>query len=85
MQMVFTREIRDKIEWQHILEEEVAQVVDHCERTGKKVIDPATGRFTGHKTLGLMTCWVEYATEGDVAIIYNVYSHRMTIEDNPQG
>lgn len=85
MQMVFTREIRDKIEWQHILEEEVAQVVDHCERTGKKVIDPATGRFTGHKTLGLMTCWVEYATEGDVAIIHNVYSHRMTIEDNPQG
>lgn len=82
MQMVFTHELKEKMQWLLILEEEVAQVIDHCERTGRKVVDPATGRFTGHKSLGMITCWVEYAVEGDVMIVHNVYNHRMTIESN---
>ena len=82
MQMVFTLELKEKMQWLLILEEEVAQVIEHCERTGRKVVDPAIGRLTGHKSLGMITCWVEYAVEGDAVSVHNVYNHRMTIEDS---
>ena len=82
MQIAFTQQLKEKMQWLLILEEEVAQVIDYCERTGKKVFNPATGRFTGHKSLGLTTCWVEYGTQDGAIIVYNVYNHRMTIEDS---
>lgn len=82
MRIVFTQQIKEKMQWLLILEEEVAQVIDYCERTGKKVINPATGRFTGYKSLGFTTCWVEYTTEHGGIFVHNVYNHRMTIEDS---
>lgn len=74
-------EIRQKLSDEMILETEAEEVITHCEKSGKKVMDPQTGHFFGHLQIGNMTYWVEYLpVEGGYAL-FNAYSHRMSIDE----
>jgi len=75
-------EIRQKLSDAMILETEVETVIEHCERNGRKVLDPETGHFSGHLQLGKITYWVEYTPLGDdLYEVFTAYSHRMSIEE----
>lgn len=67
-----------------ILESDMQAVVDHCETTGKKILDPETGIFSGHLKIGWMTFWAQYrpkegAAEALAFELVNGYGHRMEI------
>ena len=64
-----------------LLRKDVSATIEHCEREGTRVLNPANGHFTGCHSGRVITVWVEYVPEPAVgrATIYNVYSHRMKI------
>ena len=78
--LLMTNEMEEKLHKQKILEEDVMEVIDFCERSGRKIISPDNGHFTGYSEIGHMTCWVEYEHSGEGYILHNAYSHRMKIE-----
>lgn len=73
-------ELKAKLNREWILEEEVADVIEFCERTGRKVILEERGTFSGYRQVGRMTYWVEYRKNGESFELVNAYSHRMKIE-----
>jgi hypothetical protein len=72
-------EVRRRMEERRILVEDVQQVIEHAERTGRKLQDPKTGHWLAYYAPTTVTYWVEYSPSGDAFHIYNVYSHRMQI------
>ncbi len=74
-------EIKKDLHQKMILEMDMETVVSHCEKSGKKVINPTTGHFSGHLVVGFTTFWVEYMVIEDGFELIKGYSHRMTIEE----
>ena len=65
-----------------MLEEEVIEVLDFCERTGRRVYHTEKQTYSGYHEVGYMTYWVEYkkaSEEGGYELV-NAYAHRMKIE-----
>lgn len=90
--------LAQKLSRERILEEEIIEVLDYCERTGRRVYHPEKRTYSGYSESGHMTCWVEYrlsesadeagrADETDQAsrnyTLVNAYTHRMKIELEP--
>ena len=73
--------LRQKLDSEMILETDIEAVIEHCERTGRKVVDPESGYFAGHLKIGNMTYWAEYKPAEDGFDLFNAYSHRMSIEE----
>lgn len=73
-------EIREKVNKQKILEEDICEVIDHAEKTGRRTFIPATGHYRAYKEIGNITCWVEYTPLDFGYEIHNLYTHRMKIE-----
>jgi len=75
-------ELKEKISSEHMLEEDIRNVVAFCERTGRSVYDTEKDTFSGYRKIGRMTHWVEYRRSADPSalILVNAYSHRMEIE-----
>jgi Fe-S oxidoreductase len=80
MELRIAPELKAKLDQALLLEAEVAAVVEHCERTGRKLVDPATGNFTGHLRVGHSTCWAEYRPAPGGFELVNAYAHRMNLE-----
>lgn len=78
--LLMSKEIEDKLHKEKILEDDILDVIDFCERTGRKLIIEQTGHIIGYSEIGHMTCWVEYTAENGAYKIHNAYSHRMKIE-----
>jgi len=65
-----------------LLRDDVARVIDYCEKENSKTINKTTGRSIGYYRYRLVTVWAEYEiAEDGSAAVYNVYSHRMQIDD----
>ena len=75
-----TKELEEKLHKEKILEEDVMSVIEFCERSGRKILSPDSGHFTGYTEIGHITCWAEYEICSDGYILHNAYSHRMKIE-----
>lgn len=77
-----SQETRQKLNREFILEEEAAEVVAFCERTGRSLYDTCKGTYTGYLKIGNLTYWAEYkkTSESGRFILVNAYSHRMKIE-----
>ena len=71
--------LREKLDLEHLLLEDVAGVVSFCEAENEKVLDTKENCFIGHKKIGNITCWVSYRREGDKYRLINAYAHRMGI------
>ncbi|HNY01598.1 MAG TPA: FAD-dependent oxidoreductase [Bacteroidales bacterium] len=80
--LVIPKDLQEKLHKNHILESDLLDVVEYCERSGKKLYDPDRNSYTGHRQIGHMTFWVEYrlAGEGRVELV-NGYCHRLKIEE----
>lgn len=82
MDLIIAPDLKRKLSDAYVLEADLAMVVDHCETTGHKIVDPATGRLFGHLQIGPMTYWVEYRPDpGGGFELLNAYAHRMAIEE----
>ncbi|MDO4176935.1 MAG: NAD(P)-binding protein [Bacillota bacterium] len=74
-------EVRQKLSREYILEDEAAEVVGFCERTGRTLHDTESDTYTGYRKIGNLTYWVTYKKKGpDTFELVNAYSHRMEIE-----
>jgi len=73
-------DMKAKLDREHILEEEITEVVQCCETTGRKIELADKATFSGYHRIGHMTYWVEYRREGDGFELVNAYSHRMKID-----
>ncbi|MDX9991921.1 MAG: FAD-dependent oxidoreductase [Anaerolineales bacterium] len=73
-------EVRQKLSDDMLLESEIARVVAHCERTGKKIQHPESGYFSGHLQIGNLTYWAEYYPTENGFVLVRAYSHRMSID-----
>jgi len=81
MELVMTEELRQKISRERILEEDLKEVIDFCQRTNRRIYNQETGTYSGYRQIGHMTYWVEYIPETEERIrLANAYSHRMKIE-----
>lgn len=74
-----------------ILEEDICNVIDYAETTGRRTRIPDSGRFRAYNEIGAITLWVEYeeiseqedvqgSDKRPVRQIHNIYSHRMQIK-----
>lgn len=78
--LIISDEIREKINKQKILAEDICEVISHSEATGRRTFDPETCHYKAYKEIGYITCWVEYSPADSDYEIHNVYTHRMKIE-----
>jgi len=80
--LIVSEQLREKLDRDKILETDLLNVIEHCEETGAKVMDPEKGSFFGHMQIGKMTFWVEYRiTQKNEYELINGYCHRMKIEE----
>jgi hypothetical protein len=58
---------------------EIAETVAHCEDTRAKILDMASGTYTGYRESGAVTLWVCYKTVRNNAELLDYYFNRTKI------
>jgi NADPH-dependent glutamate synthase beta subunit-like oxidoreductase len=84
IRLLIADEVQARLEERLILVEDIQRVIEHAERTGKKLRDPAAGHVLAYYKPTAVTYWVEYAAQADAYVVYNAYSHRMEIAEGDQ-
>ncbi len=79
IQLNLSDEVLALMEERLILAEDLQQVIAFAERSGQKLLSPASGHFLAQFRPNTVTYWVEYAPEGDGYTVFNAYSHRMDV------
>ena len=74
-----TPEVRRRIDERRILEDDLRQVVDHAEQTGKRLLNRETGQYRAYRQREHVTFWVDYTPGDDGFTVHNAYCHRMKI------
>jgi Fe-S oxidoreductase len=82
VKLYISPELRQKLSDEMLLETDIEKVVEHCETSGRKVVDKGTNSYTGHLMIGNMTYWAEYRKKDDGFELLNAYGHRMKIEED---
>jgi glutamate synthase (NADPH/NADH) small chain len=77
-------DLQKVLEERQILAEDIQQVIDYAEKTGRKLLNEETGHFLAHHKPAAVTYWVEYTPEADSFVIHNAYCHRMEIVEGDQ-
>jgi Fe-S oxidoreductase len=74
-------DLREKLDRDRIIEEDIVSTIESCEKNGRVVIDTETSHRFGYSIVGNLTHWAEYklAETGGYELI-NAYSHRMEID-----
>jgi hypothetical protein len=73
-------EVERLMEGRGILTEDVQKTIYHAETTGKKFINPFTGRSLASLRPDRVTYWVEYSQVGEDYQVHSAYSHRMEMK-----
>jgi len=81
MNLHIAPQLRQKLSNEMILETDIEAVIEYCESSGRKVLDPKSGHFGGHLKIGNVTYWAEYLPVDEGFVLVNAYSHRMSIEE----
>ena len=79
IRLLISPEVQQLLEDRLILVEDIQQVIEYAEGTGKKLKNNKTGHFLAYFKPASVTYWVEYEPQGDAYVIYKAYSHRMEI------
>lgn len=71
-----------KLSKARILEDDIIDVIDFCQKTGRRVYHPEKNIYSGYREVGYMTYWVEYREipGAETYELINAYAHRMKIE-----
>jgi Fe-S oxidoreductase len=72
-------EVRRRIDERRILENDLRQVIEHAQRTGKRLLNSETGQYRASWQTEHVTFWVDYTPEDDGFAVHNAYCHRMKI------
>ena len=62
-----------------IREEDIREVLDYAESTGRKLYVEGEEHYLAAKKIGNFTCNVEYAVSGGEVEILNLYSYVITL------
>ncbi|MCI9597302.1 MAG: NAD(P)-binding protein [Firmicutes bacterium] len=76
-------ELKEKLDEERILEEQILHTIDFCQRHGRTILDEESGTLSGYCQIGYMTYWAEYKALDEAAgkfQLVNAYSHRTKIE-----
>jgi Fe-S oxidoreductase len=76
-------EIAAKMERSFILAEDIQRVIYEAEESGNKLLIPAKRHSLAHNHPSIITFWVEYAPVDGEFEVFNAYSHRMKIVEDP--
>jgi hypothetical protein len=79
MALLMTSDVRRKIDERRILESDIKKVIDHAERTGKRLQNLHSTLFRTCLQSENVTFWVDYTPEESGFRIHNAFSHRMKI------
>lgn len=79
MDLIISGELRQKLNEQLILDEDLEAVIRHCEETNQ-YLKKAGGECIGHLRQGCVTYWAQWCREDGQIRLVNAYSHRMVIE-----
>ncbi len=75
-------ELAELMEERGVREEDVREVLEYAETSGKKLYIEGEEHFLARKRIGKFSAYVEYIL-GDAVELVNVYSHMVTLaEDN---
>ena len=77
----FSDEVEKQLEDRLILVEDIQQVIEYAEKSGKRFRQPQTGHLLAHYKPTRVTYWVEYETTADGFFVHNSYSHRMSLPE----
>ena len=72
-------EVRRRIDERRILENDLRQVIDHAQRTGKRLQNSESGQYRASCQTENVTFWVDYTPDDDGFMVHNAYCHRMKI------
>ena len=64
-----------------ILADDLREVIERCEASGRKLVDQRDGHFIGHLSIGPVTYWAEYERAEDGWRVLNAYSHRLVLQE----
>ncbi|MGI5825141.1 MAG: pyridine nucleotide-disulfide oxidoreductase/dicluster-binding protein [Bacillota bacterium] len=73
--------LKSELSENYILEDNIMEVINHCEDTKESVLSKTSNHYFGHLQIGYATYWVEYEKNPDNITLINAYSHRMQIDD----
>lgn len=80
IELIISPEIRKNMEERFILLEDIEQVIQAAEQSGRKFINPENGHSLAHYRPSRVTYWVEYEIlESGAYRVHNAYSHRMEV------
>jgi len=79
IRLILPEEVQQMIEDRLILVEDIQKVIEYAERTGKRMVNAASGHYLAFYKPTSVTYWVEYTPQEDAFRIHNAYSHRMEI------
>ena len=78
--VAYTPEAEKVMEDRMILHSDITAVIQALRETGNAVLDSESGRRITSCRLGNVTFWAVYGETETGYLIYNAYSHRMTVE-----
>lgn len=83
IKLYLSGEVRDILSSRMILDDDVRQVIDYAEKSGRKLLNRSNGHFLAHHAPSKVTYWVEYSAKDDGFEVHGAYSHRMqVVEEN---
>lgn len=85
IQLILSDEVQKVLEDRLILVEDIQQVIEHAEKSGKKFKQPQSGHFLAHFKPTRVTYWVEYLPNGEAIEIFKAYSHRMELGEETRS
>ncbi|NLW78000.1 MAG: NAD(P)-binding protein [Ruminococcaceae bacterium] len=77
--VIISDALREKLNRQHILEDDVVNTLQKAEASGRRMLEKATGHHVAYHREGYVTFWFEYTLEAGRVVLQNAYSHRMQI------
>jgi hypothetical protein len=79
-----SKETESLLDIRHITDDDLKRVLDHAEKTGKKLYLPESNRFLSKLRIVDTYFYAEYSsTESGVYHIHTAYSHRSVIVQEP--
>jgi len=77
--IAFADGVREKMDADRILSEDVFAVIGHIQSTKESVYHPASGVRSGSLVIGKTTYWVGFKEEGGSLTVTNTYAHRLAV------
>ena len=80
--ITYEGDVKTVMDERGIKEADIREVISWAEGEGGKLLNPEGTRFLGKKRLENFTVYAEYSAADGSFVIYNVYSHRVSLRED---